>query len=101
MHPLGNKQGFLDALKPVNWIRAEAATSIISAGWRRKDWFFTLDFTERFVERTSFSKDMAEFLVHGNLYSEDFNFSDLAFNRNYFNQIAIGASYRMSDEMQV
>lgn len=101
LHPVGNRQKFLDALEPVNWIRTEFATSILSVGWKKEDWYFTLDFTERFIEGTSFSKDLAEFLVHGNLYAENFSFSDMGINLNLFNQLAIGASYNIEDEIQV
>jgi hypothetical protein len=100
MHPEGDKQKFLDALKPSNRIRSEAATSFLSAGWRKEEWFFTLDFNERIVEGTSFSKDLAEFLIYGNLHQSNFNFSDLAQNLSYFHQLAIGISYNLDDEMQ-
>ncbi|MFC2098960.1 DUF5723 family protein [Bacteroidota bacterium] len=100
MHPQGNKQKFMDALKPVNTIRAEVASNILSFGWRKEQLFFTFDLTERFVETTSFSKDFAEFLVYGNLNKNNFNFSDLAQNLMYYHQFAIGASYNFDDEMQ-
>lgn len=101
MHPEGNEQKFLDALQSENWIRTQFATSLLSAGWKRDAWFFTLDFTERFDAGISLSEDLLELGVHGNLYSENFDFSDMAVNLNFFNQLAIGASYNMDDEMQV
>ena len=100
MHPQGNKQKFLDALEPVNLIRAELASSLISVGWRKEELYFTLDFTERIIQGMSFSKDFAEFMVYGNLNSANFNFSDLAENLTYFHELAIGASYNFEDEMQ-
>ncbi len=100
MHPQGNKQKFLDALEPVNLIRAELASSLISVGWRKEELYFTLDFTERIVQGMSFSKDFAEFMVYGNKNSANFNFSDLAENMTYFHELAIGASYNFDDEMQ-
>jgi len=84
MHPEGNKQNFMNALEPVNTVRAELASNIISIGWRREQLFFTVDFTERMIESTSFPKDFAEFLVYGNLNQNNFNFSDLSQNLMYF-----------------
>lgn len=100
MHPQGDKQKFMDALEPVNLIRAELASSLISLGWRKEQLFFTLDFTERIVQGISFPEDLAEFIVYGNKNSANFNFSDLAENLTYFHQLAIGASYNIDDEMQ-
>jgi len=100
MYSQGNKQKFMDALKPSNRIRFEAATSILSTGWRKNEWFFTLDINERFVEGTTFPRDLAEFLIYGNLRQSNFNLSDLSQNVSYFHQFAIGASYNLDDEMQ-
>ncbi len=99
MHPEGNKQKFINALKPVNLIRASAATSLISAGWRKEEMFFTLSFSEHILQGFSFSKDLAEFMVYGNLYNDNFNFSDLGENISFYHQLAIGASYNLDDEM--
>lgn len=99
LHPDGNKQKFMDALKPVNLIRAEAGTSLISAGWRKEQMFFTFSFSEHYLQGFSFSKDMAEFMVYGNLYNDNFNFSDLGVNMSFYHQLAFGASYNLDDEM--
>jgi hypothetical protein len=100
MHPEGNKQKFLNALKPVNLLRAEIGANILSFGWRQEQFFFTFDLTERVIEGTSLPKDFAEFLVNGNLYKSDFNFSDLGQNAMLFHEFALGASYNLDDEMQ-
>jgi hypothetical protein len=100
LHPQGNKQKFMDALANLNLIRAEVASNLISFGWRNEEWFFTFDLTERLIEGISFPKDFAEFLVDGNLYKTNFNFSDLAQNFKYFHELGIGVSYNLDDEMQ-
>ena len=100
MYSDGNKQKFLDALEPVNQIRAELASSIISIGFRKEELYFTLDFSERIVQGLSFSEDFIEFLMYGNSKSDNFNFSELSENLNYFHELAIGASYNVDDEMQ-
>jgi hypothetical protein len=101
MHPDGNKQQFLNALKPVNVMRAGVASTIVSVGWRQEQFFFTVDFGQRIDESLSFSKDLAEFMINGNLNQSRFNFSDLANNINLYHELAIGASYNHEDEFQV
>jgi hypothetical protein len=100
MHPDGDKQKFMNALEPVNLFRIEMASNIISFGWRSNELFFTFDFTERVVQGLSIPEDFAKFLINGNLDQDNFNFSDLGENLNYFHEIALGASYNLDDEMQ-
>ncbi|MCK4852643.1 MAG: hypothetical protein KAT31_00240 [Bacteroidales bacterium] len=101
MHPDGDKQKFLNALEPVNVVRAGLASTLISVGWREEEFFFTLDFSERIDESMSFSQDFAEFMINGNKNQERFNFSDLANNINYYHELALGVSYNFDDEFQL
>ncbi len=100
MHPSGDKDKFMNALEPVNLIRAELASSLISLGWRQEGFYFTLDFSERAIQAMSFSKDFAEFLIYGNKNTSTFNFGDLSENLSYFHQLSLGVSYNLEDEMQ-
>jgi hypothetical protein len=100
MHPEGDKQKFMDALKPVNLVRAEFASNILSFGWRKEAFYFTVDLSERFVEGLAVPKDFAEFALNGNLYQNDFNFSELGQSARYFHEFALGASYNYEDEIQ-
>ncbi|MFC2116201.1 DUF5723 family protein [Bacteroidota bacterium] len=101
LHPEADKQKFLDALEPLNMIRMELATNILSTGWRNGDLFFTLDFTERFIQDFSYPEDFAKFLVNGVLDSDNLNFSDFAENLSFFHELSIGASYNYEDEFQL
>jgi len=101
MHPEGDKQKFLDALKPMNVIRAGASSTLISLGWKQEMFFFTFDFSERIDQHLSFSRDLAEFLINGNLVQSKFNFSDLANNASYYHELAFGVSYNFEDEFQL
>jgi hypothetical protein len=100
LHPQGNRQRFVDALKPLNVIRTELLSSFLSTGWRKDQLFFTLDFSERIIQRYSFPRDFAEFILNGNLYKDNFNFSDLSGNLTHLHVLAMGASYNHDDEMQ-
>jgi hypothetical protein len=101
MHPEGDKQKFLNALEPVNVVRAGIATSIVSVGWRDELFFFTVDFGQRMDQDISFSQDLAEFMINGNLNQSRFTFSDLANNINLYHELAIGVSYNFDDEFQL
>ncbi len=101
MHPEGNKQKFLDALKPMNVIRTGASSTLISLGWKQDEFYFTLDFSERISQHVSFSRDLAEFLINGNWNQSKFNFSDLANNASYYHELAFGVSYNFDDEFQL
>ena len=101
LHPEGDKQKFLDALKPVNVIRAGASSTLISIGRKEDEYFFTLDFSERMDQHVSFSRDLAEFLINGNQNQSRFNFSDLANNASYYHELALGVSYNFDDEFQL
>ena len=101
MHPDGDKQKFLNALDNSNTIRAEIGTNIISLGWRQEDLFFTLDISERMNEGLTFTKDFAEFMIHGTKNQERFNFSGMGNDINYYHELALGASYIFDDEIQV
>jgi hypothetical protein len=101
MHPEGDKQKFLDALKPVNTVRAGLASSLVSVGWRQEQFFFTVDFSQRIDQDLAFPADLAAFLINGNLDQSGFNFSDLANNINIYHEFAMGASYNFEDEFQL
>ena len=101
LHPDADREKFLDALRKSNRIRTEIGASILSLGWRSENLFFTLDFTERIMEETSFPEDIMELLIYGNLHQSNFNFSDLAQDISYFHQLAIGLSYNSDDDLQI
>jgi hypothetical protein len=101
MHPDGNKQQFLDALDAVNVVRAGVASTIVSVGWRQELFFFTVDFGQRIDQSFSISRDLAEFMVNGNMNQSRFNFSDLSNNINLYHELALGVSYDFEDEFQL
>jgi len=101
MHPEGDKQKFLNALEPVNVVRAGLATTIVSVGWRNELFFFTVDFSQRIDQDFSFSRDLGAFMINGNLNQSRFNFSDLANNINLYHELAMGVSYNFEDEFQL
>lgn len=101
MHPEGDKEAFLNTLKPYNTLNTTIGSGPLSMGWRNKQFYFTLDINERIELNTGFTKDMAEFLLYGNRNQERFNFSQTGLNIDYFHEVGLGISYNSEDEFQI
>jgi hypothetical protein len=101
MHPEGDKEAFLRTLKPLNSISTSIGSSLLSLGWRDKQFYFTIDFKERIDVNAGFTKDFMELLLNGNRNQERFNFSETGGNVNYFHELALGISYNFEDQFQI
>ncbi len=101
MHPMGDRDAFLDALDPVNTIRAEFGSDIVSFGRRRDNWYFSFDVTERLEQNMNFTSDLAEFLIYGSKNQTRFNFSGTGVDFYYYRGVAFGLSYNFDDEFQL
>ena len=101
MHPQGDKEAFLNSLKPVNALNTSIGTNPLSIGWRSKQFYFTIDFTEKIDQNFRFTKDFMEFLLNGNLNQERFNFSETGLDVRYYHELALGVSYNYEDQFQI
>lgn len=101
MHENGDKEAFLDALNPVNTVTANISTNPLSIGWRSKQFYFTIDFTEKIESDIRYTKDFARFLLYGSPDEERFNFSETGFDFKYYHELAIGISYDYEEQFQV
>jgi hypothetical protein len=100
MHPLGDKDAFLNTLKPVNNLRIALGTDIISMGWKKEKLFVSMDLAERIETNLSLPKDLFQFLVYGSRNQDRFNFSDLGVDLTYFREFALGVSYKTEESIQ-
>jgi hypothetical protein len=101
MHPNGDKEAFLNSLKPYNSVNTSVGSGPLSIGWRNKQFYFTIDYEERIELNAGFTKDFAEFVLNGNRNQERFNFSETGFDLDLFHELALGISYNYEDEFQV
>jgi len=101
MHPDGDKEAFLNALKPVNSLNTGVGTNPLSMGWRDKQFYYTIDFTMKIENDIRFTKDFMEFVLNGNRNQERFNFSETGFDVKYYHELAIGISYDYDDQFQI
>ena len=65
LHPLADKQAFMDKLKPVNRVVSNLGTSLVSFGFRTSVGFFFMDVTTRFDGSLSIPGDLVDLLVDG------------------------------------
>jgi hypothetical protein len=101
MHREGDKEAFINTLEPYNTLSSSVGSGPLSLGWRKNQFYFTIDFKERIELNSAFTKDMAEFILNGNLNQERFNFSGTGVDVNYFHEFSIGMSYDYEDQFQV
>lgn len=101
MHPNGDKDAFLKALKPVNNLNIALSTNFISMGWKKENLFFSLDLTERIENNLSIPGDFFQFLVYLSRDQDQFNFSDFGDRFLWFREFAFGMSYKTDEEIQV
>lgn len=101
MHPQGDKDVFLSTLKPINSLNTSIGTNPLSFGWRDKQFYFTIDFTEKIDQNFRFTKDFMEFLLFINQRQDRFNFSETGFDIRYYHELAFGISYDFEDQFQI
>lgn len=103
LHPLGNKQAFLDAMGKNNAFNFELGIPIFSTGWRKGNMYYTLGITERMDFGFTLPGDMAGFLINGvDANNPDrLDFSGFGPELKYYHEFSMGVSYNNDDEFQV
>ena len=101
MHPEGDKEAFINRQKPLNALNTSIGTNPLSMGWRNKQFYFTIDFTEKIDQNFRFTKDFMEFFLNGNRNQERFNFSETGLDVKYYHELALGISYDYDDQFQI
>jgi len=101
LHPEGDKQAFLNQLKPLNNIVADVRASLISVGFNTKAGFFTFDVTTRVDEALYFPEDLANLLLKGAGEGETYQLDGIGANLSAFDELSLGWSYSILDNLQV
>ena len=101
LHPLGDKQAFLDQLKPLNYLVADLGTSLISFGFNTKIGFFSMDLTTRAEASFYFPGDLARLVLEGADEGETYTFDGLGTDVTGFDQIALGWSGAIGNKVQI
>jgi Family of unknown function (DUF5723) len=101
MNENGDKEAFLNALNPVNAVTANVSLNPLSMGWRSKQFYFTIDFTEKIESDLRYTKDFARFILYGSPDEDRFNFSETGIDFKYYHELALGISYDFEEQFQV
>jgi hypothetical protein len=101
LHPMGNKQAFLDKLRSVNYVISDLGTPLASIGFRTPIGFFTLDVTARVDGAVYFPKDLARLLLYGAGEGQTYQFDGLGVDLSVFDEVSVGWSAGILDNLQV
>jgi len=101
LHPDGDKQAFLDRLNSVNYIISDLGTSLASLGFRTPVGFFSLDVTTRVDGAVYFPRDVARLMLYGAGEGETYQFDGLGVDLSVFEEVSLGWSAGILDNLQV
>jgi hypothetical protein len=101
MHPLGDKQAFLDRLKPVNFLASGLGSAMLSMGVRTKAGFFFLDVTTRWEGNIYYPGDLARLLIEGAEEGRTYTLDGIGLDVSVFDEISAGWSYPLMDNLDI
>jgi len=101
LHPLGDKQAFLDQLQSVNYVISDLGISLASIGFRTSIGFFSLDVTTRMDGAVYYPRDLARLLLFGAREGETYQFDGMGIDLSLFNEVSLGWSASILDNLQV
>ena len=94
LHPLADKQAFLDHLPDVTTTHIGAGVSLASLGFRVRKSFISFDYRLRTDGSIFFPKGMFDFLINGAPDGSTVSLSGLGIDVNVFTEAALGWSRR-------
>ena len=101
LHPLGNKEAFLNKLKPLNIILADTRASVLSIGFGTGAGFFSLDLTTRLEANLNYPGDLARLVLEGAQEGGVYNMDGMGPELSGFDEIAIGWSKAFGNNWKV
>jgi len=101
MYSEENKQAFLNALKPVNFVSSNLGTSLASLGFRTGAGFFSLDVTTRVDGSFYYPGDIFRFMLYGAGEGETYTFDGIGTDLAVLNEISLGWSAGILDNLHV
>jgi hypothetical protein len=93
-------QGFLNSMKPYNFISTDASFGIASFGFRlQNDFYITFDIRERVSSRLSLPKDITLLLDENGNSKGKFEMNGLGIDLKHFREYALGVSHNLEDNL--
>ena len=101
LHPLADKEAFLDLLNNNNHINTEYGTSLGSLGFRANNAYVSLDINTRGMTRLSYPDDLVKFPIYGPDSAMFYDFNGLGTNSTVWNEFALGFSYKIGEKFSI
>lgn len=101
LHPLGNKQAFLNQLKSVNVVASDLGSSLISFGFRTSVGFFSMDITTRWDGNMYYPGDLARLMVNGAREGETYNLDGVGADLMAFDEVSVAWSEEIIDNLTI
>lgn len=103
LHPSYDTDLFLDKLHDRLYISPEVGLSLLSFGFRTKEWYITFDLSDINSFRLSLPKDLFGILLQGNgaYMGKTADFSDFNVDINYYRQYSVGVSKNFTNNLSV
>jgi len=101
LHPQGDKDEFLNKLKPLNFVISEVGTGLFSLGVRTGAGFFTVDVASRLDGSIYFPGDLLKLVLEGADEGREYNINGLGADVSGFEEIALGWSGALGNKVQI
>ena len=101
LHPEGDKDAFLNQLKPVNHVVSDLRATIVSVGFRTEYGFFSVDLTTRTDQAISFPADLASLLMDGTVEGKTYDLDGIWTDITAFDEFSVGWSHEIMHNLQI
>ncbi len=101
LHPDGDKDAFLDQLKPVNFVATDLGISLAHAGFRTNVGFFTLDLSTRWDGNIYYPGDLARLVINGAEDNNTYLLDGIGTDLSQFTEISLGWTKTITDKLDI
>ena len=101
LHPEGDKDAFLELLKPVNFVASDFGTSLGYVGFRTGVGFFTLDLSTRWDGNIYYPGDLARLMINGAVDNTNYQLDGIGADLTLMDEVSIGWSRAIMDNLNI
>ena len=101
LHPNADTDAFVSLLKEKNTLNTDAGTSLVSFGFKTGKVFINCDVSQRVFAKLIYPDDLIKLPVYGPDSAMFFDFNKMSANASAWNEIAMGLSYKINDNLQI
>lgn len=101
LHPLADREAFLDGLKPVNYLSSNLGASLASFGFRTSVGYFSIQAATRLEGGLSYPGDLFHLLVNGTEEDRTYQLDGFGINESLFTEVSVGWSYELTGDLDI